>query len=255
MKIIPVPCLSDNFAYLIHCDGSTAAAVVDPSEHGPVKKALSDHGLQLEAILNTHHHWDHVGANEALLKENPKLRVFGHESDSGRIPGQTDELQHGEEFELLGLSFRALHIPGHTTGAVAYAVQDAVFTGDTLFAAGCGRLFEGTPAMMYTSLNETLAALPDATRVFFGHEYTLNNLKFAAQVEPSNAAITEKAARVKQQLAAGTPSTPTTLAEERLTNPFMRCDEKTVRAHYTQLADGAKAQDVLGAIRAEKDSF
>ncbi|MEZ4221266.1 MAG: hydroxyacylglutathione hydrolase [Polyangiaceae bacterium] len=254
MQVIVVPCLRDNFAYLIRAEGSDAAAVVDPSEAAPVQAALEEHGLRLHAILNTHHHWDHVGGNEALLKARSGVRVFGHASDEGRIFGQTDFLEHEQSFELLGLSFQALHIPGHTTGAVAYVVEGAVFTGDTLFAAGCGRLFEGTPAMMYESLNQKLGALPDDTRVYFGHEYTLNNLRFAAHVEPDNSAVSERAARVRKGLDVGQPSTPCTLAEERATNPFMRCDSPGVLAHLATKA-GTSPVDVLAALRAEKDSF
>ena len=202
MQVEPVPCLKDNFAYLVWPAGQKTAAVVDPSEAEPVRASLAKHGLRLGAILNTHHHWDHVAGNEALLQDTPGLRVFGHASDAGRLFGQTEQLEHGQEFELLGMDFRALHIPGHTTGAVAYVVEGAVFTGDTLFAAGCGRLFEGTPAMMYTSLNVHLSALPDATRVYFGHEYTLSNLKFAAHVEPDNQDVRAKAERVAKLLAA-----------------------------------------------------
>ncbi len=256
MKVVPVPCLNDNFAYLIWPEGQKMAAVVDPSEAEPVRRALADHGLSLGAILNTHHHWDHVGGNEALLKDTPTLRVFGHVTDAGRIFGQTEQLEHGQEFELLGMTFRTLHIPGHTTGAVAYVVEDAVFTGDTLFAGGCGRLFEGTPKMMHTSLNVHLSALPDATRVYFGHEYTLSNLKFAAHVEPENADVRTKTERVAKLLADGQHSTPSSIGEERLTNPFMRCDAAGVRAHVAgKVPAGAPAHAVLGAIRAEKDAF
>jgi hydroxyacylglutathione hydrolase len=248
--------LNDNFAYLIWPEGQKTAAVVDPSEAGPVRAALAAEGLRLGAILNTHHHWDHVGGNDALLEELPGLSVYGHVSDAERIPGQTERLEHGQAFDLLGLSFRVLHIPGHTTGAVAYVVEDAVFTGDTLFAAGCGRLFEGTPEMMHTSLNVHLSGLPDATRVFFGHEYTVSNLRFAAHVEPDNQDVRAKAERVAQQLAAGEHSTPSTIGEERRTNPFMRCDAAGVRAHVAdRVPAGAPAHQVLGAIRAEKDAF
>ena len=223
MHITPVPCLKDNYAYLIHADGSDATLVVDPSEAAPVVRALESAGLRLVGILNTHHHFDHVGGNEELLQRYGELPVFGYSTDRGRIPGQTVFLEHGGEFESAMLQFRALHIPGHTLGAVAYVVGDAVFTGDTMFAAGCGRLFEGTPAQMYESLNVKLGALPDSTRVFFGHEYTAKNLEFAAHVEPGNAAVRDKAKRVAELRGRGEFTTPSTLGEERGTNPFMRC--------------------------------
>jgi hydroxyacylglutathione hydrolase len=222
MQLEIVPCLSDNYAYVLRVPGSAHAVVVDASEAAPVRAALEKMGLGLLAILSTHHHHDHVGGNEELKKEYPGARVFGFGSDRGRLPGLTDALDDGQRFELGGLGFRALHIPGHTLGAVAYVVDDAVFTGDTLFVAGCGRLFEGTPAQMYESLNEKLGSLPDATEVFCGHEYTAKNLEFAAHLEPSNAAVRAKAERVARLRAAGKPTVPSTIGEERDTNPFLR---------------------------------
>jgi hydroxyacylglutathione hydrolase len=182
--------------------------------------------------------------------------VFGHASDRGRIPEQTEFLTDGASVEVEGLSFRALHIPGHTLGAVGYAGEGAVFTGDTLFAGGCGRLFEGTPAQMYQSLNVTLAALPDETLVYCGHEYTASNLKFAAHLEPGNAAISNKARHVAEQRAHGVPTVPSTLGEEKATNPFMRCDSPEIIAHLSHAlsADRSPAA-ILGAVRAAKDKF
>jgi hydroxyacylglutathione hydrolase len=257
MQVVPVPCLVDNYAYLIFADGSSDAAVVDPSEAAPVTAALAERGLKLGAIFNTHHHWDHVGGNEELVAQSPGIGVYGHDSDRGRIPGQTRFLADGEEFDELGLHFAIRHIPGHTTGAIAYIVEDAVFTGDTLFAAGCGRLFEGTPAMMYTSLNETLRDLPDATRVFFGHEYTEANLRFAEAVDPQNPEITARVARVKQVRESGHPTTPSTMTQERATNPFMRCSSDGIRAELS-VELGARANDpveVFTALRTAKDGF
>ena len=256
MQITPVPCLKDNYAYLIHADGSNAALVVDPSEAPPVVKALEGAGLRLVGILNTHHHFDHVGGNEELLKRYGELPVYGYETDRGRIPGQTVFLEHGGKFTAAMLEFRALHIPGHTLGAVAYVVGDAVFTGDTMFAAGCGRLFEGTPAMMYESLNAKLGALPDSTRVFFGHEYTAKNLEFAAHVEPGNAAVREKAKQVAELRARGEFTTPSKLGEERSTNPFMRCESPEIVGRFAPELGGDRSPiAVLGAVRAAKDKF
>jgi hydroxyacylglutathione hydrolase len=256
MEITPVPCLSDNFAYLIRPDGDNRALVVDPSEAAPVLAAAERLGLEIAGVLNTHHHWDHVGGNEELAKKYDKLPVYGHVSDSGRIPAFTNGVEEGKEFELLGLRFRVFHIPGHTLGAVAYIVEDAVFTGDTLFAAGCGRLFEGTPAQMYESLNVKLASLPDSTKVYFGHEYTASNLRFAAHVEPSNAAVTKKAKEVAERRERGEHTTPSTLADERATNPFMRCDSaEIVKNVGSSLGADRSPSGVLGAVRAAKDSF
>jgi hydroxyacylglutathione hydrolase len=264
MKVTPVPCLRDNYAYLVHDDGSDVAAVVDPSEAEPVLRALAEHKLKLAAILNTHHHADHVGGNEELASRAAKapgvasVPIYGHASDRGRIPGQTQFLEHGQELEIVGLRARILHIPGHTRGAVAYVFgdDDAVFTGDTLFASGCGRLFEGTPAQMYESLNVKLGELPDDTRVYCGHEYTANNLKFAASVEPGNDDVRAKAARVADMRERGEPTVPSTMADERRTNPFMRCaSPEIIESVSGRLAGDTSPVAVLGAVRAAKDAF
>jgi hydroxyacylglutathione hydrolase len=256
MEITPIPCLRDNYAYLVRADGAREALVVDPSEAAPVLQELKRQGLSLIAILNTHHHWDHVGGNTELVEQLGPLEVYGHVSDRGRIPAQTRELEHGDGMQAAGIEFRIMHIPGHTLGAVAYITDDAVFTGDTLFAAGCGRLFEGTPAQMFESLNVKLGSLPDSTRVYCGHEYTQNNLRFAAHVEPGNAAVAEKARRVAQQRARGEPTVPSTLGEEKLTNPFMRCDSQEIIIHLLdRLGTDRGPAAVLGAIRAAKDAF
>jgi hydroxyacylglutathione hydrolase len=256
MLVTPIACLRDNYAYLICADGEKAALCIDPSEAGPVLLALEHAGLELAGILNTHHHWDHVGGNQELLARTGDLPVYGHASDRERIPGQNRFLEDGDEFDLAGMHFRILHIPGHTMGAVAYIIEDAVFTGDTLFAAGCGRLFEGTPADMYQSLNIKLGSLSDATRVYCGHEYTASNLRFAEHVEPGNAAVREKAASVAKLRARGEPTVPSTMGEERLTNPFLRCDsEEIIQSVRSRLGSNINPVDVLGAVRAAKDAF
>jgi hydroxyacylglutathione hydrolase len=234
--ITPVPCLKDNYAYLVVCDATRRAVVVDPSEAEPVAKAAAAAGLELEAVWNTHHHWDHVGGNEALgLRE-----VYAHASDRGRVPGQTRFLEEGQSFTLGKLTVRILHIPGHTTGAIAYVVEGdgdapAVFTGDTLFIAGCGRLFEGTPAMMFDSLGK-LAALDERTRVYCGHEYTRSNLVFAKHTEPNNADVAAWIERVSKETG---PSVPSRIGDEKRINPFVR----------------AKNVDELAQRRAAKDTF
>ncbi len=255
MRVVVVPCLRDNYAYLVAADGRRECVVVDASEADPVIAALEREGLTLRAVLCTHHHWDHVGGNQELA-ERFSIPVYGHESDRGRIPAQTDGLEDGSKFDVAGLSFSCLHVPGHTTGALAYVVGGAVFTGDTLFAGGCGRLFEGTPAMMYRSLNVSLGALPDATKVYCGHEYTQKNLEFAAHLEPGATAIREKAERVSAMRARGEPTVPSTIGEERLTNPFMRCDSEELRRAVADALGGeSSAEAVLGAVRAAKDAF
>jgi len=239
MQVTIVPCLKDNYAYLVRPEGSRTCAVVDACEAPPIERALGELGLELGAILATHHHHDHVGGNDELTRRFPGIDVFGSTHDRGRIPAQTRFVDDGDTIDVAGLHFRCLAIPGHTLGAVAYVGHDAVFTGDTLFAAGCGRLFEGTPAMMYESLVHKLGALPDATLVYFGHEYTANNLRFAAVVEPQNAHVQEKSERVAAQRARGEVTAPSTLAEERLTNPFLR----------------SGSVERLGELRALKDKF
>jgi hydroxyacylglutathione hydrolase len=254
MRVHPVPCLRDNYAYLVHAEHTDDCIVVDPSEPAPVLTALYERGLRLRAILNTHHHHDHVGGNDELLRRHPRIDVFGHASDKGRIPGQTRFLEHGEHFEVVDLGFDILHIPGHTTGAIAYCGHGSAFTGDTLFAAGCGRLFEGTPQMMFESLNQKLGSLPDDTHFYFGHEYTENNLRFAASVEPDNADIAKRRAHVAEQRSGNVPTTPTTLAEERRTNPFLRCHIDAV-ARGVGLEPGSNPVEVLARVRKLKDDF
>ncbi len=257
MKVHPVPCLQDNYAYVIVCPDTNKAAVVDPGEGPPVIDALERLGVEPEAILNTHHHWDHVNGNQALLRRWPDLRVYGHASDRGRIPGQTEFLEEGDAVRVGGLTGGITHNPGHTTGAVTYYFEDSAFTGDTLFAAGCGRLFEGSPADMYTSLNQKIGGHAGETKVYFGHEYTAANLRFALSVEPGNEKARAKLARVEALRAAGEYSTPSTLAEEWDTNPFMRCDSPEIRDAVSRRDPGSDLApvSVLGAVRRFKDQF
>ncbi len=215
MRVLPIPCLSDNYAYLV-IDGSSAA-IVDPSEHAPVLAAIEREGVTPVAIWLTHHHWDHIGGVEGILAAYPRLEVVAHASDKTRIVKATKLVDEGDTVTLGNLRAKILYNPGHTLGAISYWIAEGdglVFTGDTLFAAGCGRVFEGTPEMMHASLHK-LAALPPSTRVYFGHEYTAANLKFAAHVEPDNKAIAARIASLT------TPSTPSTIADERATNPFL----------------------------------
>lgn len=257
MRITPIPCLQDNYAYLVVCERTNRAGVVDPSEAEPVLSAVQQAGVELVAILNTHHHWDHIGGNKGLLQRYPGLEVYGHASDKGRIDGQTQFLQHGDTFRLGELEVRALHNPGHTSGAISYVIEDAVFTGDTMFAAGCGRLFEGTPQNMYESLCKTIGGLPEQTRVFFGHEYTEANLRFAAHVEPDNRDVQARLEAVRKRRQAGEFTTPSTLAEEWRTNPFMRVDSATIQAAVKKAdpRNDLSPVNVLGTVRELKNRF
>lgn len=226
LTIEPVPCLRDNYAYLLRDPGTGEVWLVDPSEAGPPAAAIARHNGKLRGVLATHHHHDHVGGIDELVAGRD-IWVAGHASDRGRIPAQTvfvdatTDLWCDSGLVLGTRPLLGLHIPGHTLGAIAWRLlgaggePDDVFTGDTLFAAGCGRLFEGTAAQMHSSLQQ-LAALPDDTRLWFGHEYTAANLRFAAVVEPHNAAVARRAAALPAC------TTPTTVAAERATNPFVR---------------------------------
>lgn len=257
MQVTPIPCLKDNYAYLVVCEDTSQAGIVDPSEAAPVLSAVQRAGVELVAILNTHHHWDHVGGNKELLQRFPGLTVYGHASDKGRIEGQTRFLNSGDTFRLGKLEVRALHNPGHTSGAVSYVIDEHAFTGDTMFAAGCGRLFEGTPQMMYESLCKVIGSLSRRTQVHFGHEYTETNLRFAATVEPDNQAVKSKLEAVRKLRAQGRFSTPSTLEEEWQTNPFMRVDSPTILAtvRKTDPTNDGSPVAVLATLRAMKDRF
>lgn len=233
MKIEVVPVLGDNYAYVVACTETGQAAVVDPGEAEAVIARAESMGVELTAVWNTHHHFDHIGGNDVLVRERG-LRLFGHKSDRGRIPGLTDKLEHGDRFKLGALQVRALHTPGHTMGAVCYQVGDALFTGDTLFGGGCGRLFEGDPDTMHRSLSQVICALDPATRLYFGHEYTAHNLDFALTVEPGNRRLDERMERALAAVTAGEPTVPGTLEEELATNPFLRGDSEEIRASLSE---------------------
>jgi len=263
MLIVPVPCLKDNYAYLVIDRGD--AAIVDPGEAAPVLAAVEQAGVQLTSIWATHHHPDHVGGVPELVRAIPGLTVIGHEHDRDRIPGLTRTVADGDEVALGDeVKARVIHNPGHTLGAISYWIEtrpgeaDAVFTGDTLFGGGCGKLFEGTAAQMHASLVR-LTSLPGDCRVYFGHEYTASNLRFAAAVEPDSPSVAARAERVAARRAAGEPTTPSTVAEERETNPFVRVDQPSVvaaaRAHDASLGDDPEPAAVLAVVRRWKNEL
>jgi hydroxyacylglutathione hydrolase len=249
LRIERIPTWKDNYTYLLICEESGEAAVVDAPEEEPVVKRAEALGARVSKVLSTHHHPDHSMANPALAKRYG-APVYGHASDAGRLPGFSRGLEEGDVVEVGRHAARILFIPAHTRGHIAYVFDGAraVFCGDTLFAAGCGRLFEGTPAMMFEAMGK-LGGLPGDTRVFCGHEYTESNLRFAAHVEPKNEAVQralERARGIRARAASdwhdATPdemTVPTTIADEHATNPFMR----------------AKSAAELGERRAAKDRF
>jgi hydroxyacylglutathione hydrolase len=256
LDVKPLRAFSDNYIWLIHgLPDARRVAVVDPGDAAPVLRALEKEELELEALLITHHHGDHTGGIQALL-ERRDVPVYGPAGE--RIPGRTHALRGGDRVSVanLGLEFEIIDVPGHTAGHIAYYGQGALFCGDTLFSGGCGRLFEGTPAQMTSSLDR-LAALPDATRVYCAHEYTLANLRFAAAVEPDNEALADYAARARSLRAEDRPTLPSTVGLERAVNPFLRCDAPAViRAAQAHSGGPLESRvDVFATVRAWKDKF
>jgi hydroxyacylglutathione hydrolase len=258
VDVVPVPQLQDNYAYLIVDRSSGDAAVVDCAEAPAVLDEVRRQGVRLTTVLATHHHFDHVGGNQDLTSAIAGLRIHGSAEDAPRIPGITNPVHDGDAVKIGALSASVILIPAHTSGHVAYYFPDeaAVFTGDTLFAAGCGRLFEGDAAQMMSSLAR-LSALPDATRVYCGHEYTQKNLEFAATLEPGNRAVTDKLATVRALRRAGKPTIPSTIGEEKATNPFLRADSPEVGASVRAKVPnvGHDPVSLFAAVRALKDRF
>ena len=251
--VVPLRAFADNYVWTLR--DARCAAVVDPGDARPVIDYLEREKLELVAILNTHHHADHVGGNAGLLARW-KVPVFG--PDDERIREVTQRLKDGARCTLphFGIEFGVMEIPGHTRSHISFHGGGMLFSGDTLFAAGCGRLFEGTPRQMHDSLSR-LMQLPDETRVYCGHEYTVANIRFARAVEPDNAALRELETRAKQQREQDLPTLPSTVAQEKATNPFVRVREPAVVAAANRHA-GKTLSDpvsVLAAIREWKNSF
>lgn len=258
MKIVPIPVLTDNYAYLIIDETSKEAGVVDPSEAKPVAAAVKQEGVNLTTIINTHHHWDHVGGNKELVQEMPNLKVYGHKRDESRTPCITHLVDEGNTVKIGGLEGRFLFIPCHTSGHVAlyFPQEKAVFTGDTLFVAGCGRLFEGTAADMHNNMVK-LMSLPDDTRVYCGHEYTEKNLQFALTLEPNNARVQSKLQWARDMRAKKLPTIPSTVAEEKEINPFVRVTNAELQANIKKQFPSLTLDpvSVLEKTRALKDNF
>jgi hydroxyacylglutathione hydrolase len=251
VRVRQIPILSDNYAHLLIDEAQGVAAAIDPADPGPVLAAIAEEGVRLSHVLCTHHHWDHSGGNLAVLERWPEATVVGSAADADRIPGIGHRIADGGEVRVGTLTGRALAVPCHTRGHVAYLFGDALFSGDTLFVAGCGRFFEGDAAQMDHALSGVFGALPGDTRVYCGHEYTVSNLRFALSVEPDNAAVRTKLAWAEAQRAAGESTVPSTIAQEHLTNPFMRVREASVQA-----AMGASDPvQVMHLLREAKNAF
>ncbi|KAL3832036.1 hypothetical protein ACJMK2_023716 [Sinanodonta woodiana] len=256
MKIRLIPALQDNYMYLLIDEETKQCAAVDPVEPKKILDAVNEEGVNLTTVLTTHHHWDHAGGNEELVKlyTGGKLEVCGGDD---RIGALTRIVTHGDKIQIGKLSIQCLFTPCHTLGHICYFVeaeggeQPAVFTGDTLFIGGCGRFFEGTPDQMYIALVEILAKLPGNTRVYCGHEYTVANLKFAAHVEPNNTAIKQKISWAQSQRDKGLPTVPSIISEELAFNPFMRVGDPAVQSH----ANSTNPLEVMGFLREEKNTF
>jgi hydroxyacylglutathione hydrolase len=263
LDVLAVPAFDDNYLWIIH-DGRHAA-VVDPGDAVPVLAALQAEGLTLAAILLTHHHADHVGgvvelARSAVSDEFPAIPVYGPAREQSRIKGMTVPLHGNDEVTIptLGLSLQVIDVPGHTLGHIAFysAQQGFVFCGDTLFAGGCGRLFEGTPAQMVESLAK-LSSLPGDTRVYCAHEYTLSNLKFAAEVEPGNAELSDRIQRERAKRDQGEATVPTSIALERATNPFLRAHQKEIQESLQKAGRLTELNEVssFAALREWKNTY
>ncbi|MEA5506577.1 hydroxyacylglutathione hydrolase [Halotia wernerae UHCC 0503] len=257
MQVIRLAVLSDNYIFLLHDRKQKIAAVVDPAEAEPVLKQLIDLQAELVAIFNTHHHSDHVGGNRQLIEQFPQVTVYGGAEDQGRIPGQQVFLQQGDRVQFGDRIAEIIFVPGHTRAHIAYyfppntsSEPGDLFCGDTLFAGGCGRLFEGTPTQMLESLSK-LRVLPDNTRVWCAHEYTLKNLQFALTVDRGNTDLQRRFDEVKTCRSRGEATVPSLLGVEKDTNPFLRWEQPSLQS-------AAKSSDpvqTFARIRGMKDRF
>ncbi|KAH8484318.1 hypothetical protein Peur_063444 [Populus x canadensis] len=254
LQIELVPCLKDNYAYLLHDVDTGTVGVIDPSEAAPVIDALSRKNRNLTYILNTHHHYDHTGGNEEL-KARYGAKVIGSGVDRDRIPGIDIVLNDGDNWMFGGHEVLVMETPGHTRGHVSFYFPGpgAIFAGDTLFSLSCGKLFEGTPEQMLSSLRKIMS-LPDDTNIYCGHEYTLSNSKFALSIDPNNEALQSYASHVAHLRSKSLPTIPTKLKVEKACNPFLRTSSTAIR-HTLNIPATANDSEALGVIRQAKDNF
>lgn len=255
LEILTIPCLSDNYAFLIHNTGTGETALVDVPEAAPILSVLNARGWQLTDVLLTHHHWDHIDGLPDLragLPDSP--RIWGAAADAHRLPPLDRALNDGDQVQICGETVQIMDVSGHTLGHIAFHFPqtEALFSADSLMVMGCGRLFEGTPAQMWESLKK-MDALPAKTRLFSGHEYTASNLAFALSLEPANPQLILLSERVAALREAGKPTIPSDLAQERKTNPFLRAKEADLKVAIGM--PNAPDVDVFTEIRARKDKF
>ena len=253
MDIEIIPCLNDNYSYLIKDDQTNTVAIIDPSEFGPCDKKINQKYKKLDFILNTHHHFDHVGGNTELKKKYSS-KILGFEKDKKRIPSIDVLLKDDQEFRIGNLNFRTIFIPGHTLGHIAFYLEKEkiVFTGDTLFSLGCGRIFEGTYQQMFDSLNK-IKSLPGDTEIYCGHEYTNNNLEFCLKFNPNNNYLKEKEKIIKAKIKDKKPTIPTTIKDEIQMNIFLRYDDLDVKS--TLNLKNAPDLEIFKKLRDLKDNF
>jgi hydroxyacylglutathione hydrolase len=249
-----IPAFQDNYIYLLRTSGSDDVGVVDAGDAVPALAQLDRNELRLTHIFNTHHHADHIGGNDALKARFPNAKLIGPASETARIPGMDVKLKEGDIYDFGTIRFETLEVPGHTIGHIALFSEDgnALFCGDTLFAMGCGRMFEGTAPQMWNSLGK-LRRLPPETRVYCAHEYTQGNARFALTVDPTNRAAADRADEIGRLRAKNKPTIPSTIGLENKTNPFLRADDPRV-AEGVGLA-GADPVTVFAEVRRRKDNF
>ena len=253
MKVEIISCLQDNYSYLIIDETNNLACIVDPSEASPVINYLKNKNINLKYILNTHHHFDHVGGN-AELKKKYGAKILGFEKDKKRIPEIDIFLQDKQEFKIGSLNFKTIFIPGHTSGHIAFYLEKEkiVFTGDTLFSLGCGRVFEGTYQQMFSSLNK-IKSLPGETKIYCGHEYTKNNLGFCLKFNPNNNYLRDKEKLIDAKIRTGKPTIPSTVKDEIQTNIFLRYDDLDVKDALN--LKNASDLEIFTKLRDLKDNF
>ena len=253
LKIVIVPCLSDNYSYILHDESSDKTTLVDAPEFSAINNHLEKMNWKLDNILITHHHQDHIaGIKELKRRYNPT--IFGGKEDASRLPKLDVELCHKDKFSVSNLIFKCLEVPGHTVGHLAFycASEKMIFTGDSLMNLGCGRLFEGSPEQMLNSLN-LISSLPSDTAVYSGHEYANQNAKFALAVDPKNLALKNRADQISKNINSSLPNVPVTLADEQETNPFLRCKSKEIQIRIG--LENKNNLEVFTKLRKMKDEF